>query len=100
MHLAALGGHADIVALLLERGAPVGTVEKTYNGTPLNWALQGWSEATGAARDRFPEVIARLVAAGAEVNPEWLNADAPRTPFRDRLRADARMLAALRGERD
>jgi ankyrin repeat protein len=100
LHLAALGGHADIVALLLERGVPVGTVEKSYNGTPLTWALHGWSEATGAKCDRFPEVIARLVAAGATVNPAWLDDDAPRTPFGDRVRADQRILAALRGERD
>ena len=99
LHLAALGGHADIVALLLERGAPVGTIETTYNGTPLTWALHGWSEATGAKCDRFPEVIARLVAAGAVVNPAWLDADATRTPFGARVHADARMLAALRGER-
>lgn len=98
LHLAALGGHADIVALLLERGAPVATVENTYNGTPLNWALHGWSEATGAAQNRYYEVVARLVAAGAEVNPAWLDADAPRTPFGERLQADARMCAALRGE--
>jgi ankyrin repeat protein len=100
LHLAALGGHTDIVALLLERGIPVGTVETTYNGTPLTWALHGWSEATGPARDRFPEVVARLVAAGAMVNPAWLDAGAPRTPFGDRVHADARMLAALRGERN
>jgi len=97
LHSAALGGHDEIVRTLLERGAPVGIVEKTYNGTPLTWALHGWSEAAGATRNRYPEVVARLVAAGAEVNPEWLDADAPRTPFRDKLRADARMLAALRG---
>lgn len=100
LHLAALGGHADIVALLLERGAPVGTVETAYNGTPLTWALHGWSEATGATCDRFPEVIARLVAAGAVVDPTWLDADARRTPFGARVHADARMLAALRGERE
>jgi hypothetical protein len=99
VHSAALGGHGEIVSLLLDRGAPVDSVEQAHDGTPLQWALFGWSNAhSGGTRDRYYEVIARLVRAGAAINPSWLDAGAEPTPFRQTLRADARMVAALRGE--
>ena len=99
LHAAAIGGHADIVKLLLERHAPVNVIDKSYNGTPLSWALHGWGEApAGAARECYYEVVALLVRAGVTVNPRWFADDPDRKPFADTLRADARMLAALRGE--
>lgn len=97
LHSAALGGRAAIVQWLIARGVPVDVVEPTYDGTPLQWALHGWSEAAaGAGRDRYSEVVALLVRAGAAVNPAWLDRAADPTPFRTMLRADAGMLAALR----
>jgi hypothetical protein len=98
LHWAALGGHAAVISLLLARKAPVDAVENTYHGAPLNWALYGWSNATGTARDRYYEVISRLVRAGAAVNPTWLDTDTEQTAFARTLSADARMLAALRVE--
>jgi hypothetical protein len=97
LHWAALGGHGAIVQSLLDRQARVDAVETTYAGTPLTWALFGWSNATGATRDRYYEVVALLIRAGATINPSWLNEQADRTPpFVRQLRADARMIAALR----
>jgi hypothetical protein len=91
LHWAALGAHLDTVALLLEQGAPVDVKDEAFAGTPLGWALHGWSDPPpGTDRDRYPDVAALLVAAGASVSPEWL-AD-------QKIRADARMLAAVRGE--
>jgi hypothetical protein len=99
LHSAALGGEAPIVTLLLERGAPFDIVERTYNGTPLQWALHGWSnDRSDAARDKYYEVVARLVRAGAATNPAWLDDTAEQTPFRRALRADTRMRAALAGQ--
>ena len=98
LHGAAIGGHADIVSLLLERHAPIAAVDRTYKGTPLAWALHGWSDPPyGTARDGYYDVVARLVRAGAAVNPRWFDAEADRTAFGGALRADTRMLAALRG---
>lgn len=98
LHAAALGGHAAIVRFLLGRGATAGAAEKTYDGTPLNWVLFGWSHApAGGARDRYDEVVALLVRAGAPINPAWLDDDAEHTPFARALHADARMRAALAG---
>jgi hypothetical protein len=91
LHWAAYGGHLDIVKLLLERRAPVDIKDERFGGTPLGWALYGWGNPSpGAARDGYAEVVALLVAAGATVDPEWL-AD-------EKVRADAKMLAALGGE--
>jgi ankyrin repeat protein len=98
LHWAALGAHADIVSLLLERHAPVGVVERTYGGTPLTWALHGWSDPPyGTSRDRYYEVVARLVRGGASVNADWFDEASDQTAFGKAVRADARMIAALRG---
>jgi hypothetical protein len=98
LHSAALGGHGDIVAVLLERGATVDVVERTHDGTPLQWALFGWSNApAGAARERYHDVVARLVRAGAAIDQAWIDAGAEPTPFRMTVRTDPHMVAALRG---
>ena len=98
LHWAAIGGHADVVSLLLERHASIAVVDRTYQGTPLAWALHGWSDPPyGTAPDRYYVVVAQLVRAGATVKPQWFDADADHTAFANALRADTRMLAALRG---
>jgi ankyrin repeat protein len=98
LHWAALGGHADIVGLLLDRRAPVNAVEERYHGTPLTWALHGWSDPPyGTPTERYYDVIALLVRAGAEVNAAWLDDSAASTPFTRKLRADPRMMTALSG---
>ena len=38
LHQAALAGHADVVRLLVERGARVDTKDILHDGTPLEWA--------------------------------------------------------------
>jgi ankyrin repeat protein len=90
LHWAALGGHLDTVKLLLERKAPVDARDENWRTTPLSWALYGWTESPPVtARDRYCDVVALLVAAGATVEPEWLAGE--------NVSADARMLDALRG---
>jgi len=75
LHAAAVGGHADIVRLLLDLGVPLDAVDATYGNTPLGWALYGWSNAPKPARARFREVARLLVDAGAAVNREWTELD-------------------------
>lgn len=88
LHHAAYGGHADVVRLLLEKHADVNAVDRHYEGTPLGWALYGFSHPSPeAARARPHEVVELLVAAGARVDPDWVNAET--------VRNDARMRAAL-----
>ena len=41
LHQAALGGHLDVVKVLVERGARIDIRDTIYQGTPLGWAEHG-----------------------------------------------------------
>jgi hypothetical protein len=99
LHWAAYSGHSQTVRLLLKARAPLNVKDKRYRGTPLGWALYGWcNPAPEANRPGYYDVVARLVAAGATVEKEWLADPDRETPFDQKLRSDARMRAALRGK--
>jgi hypothetical protein len=99
VHWAAYGGHADTVKLLLERKARVDIKDETYGGTPLGWALYAWgTRPDGARHESYYAVVAQLVSAGAILDP-WFEDDEDRRVVAQKMRADPRMLAALRGER-
>ncbi len=87
LHVAAFGAHVEVVRLLLRGGASVDVADETWGTPPLVWALHAWSEAPRAPAERYYEVVALLVAAGAAVRPDLL-AD-------EKIRADPRMLAVL-----
>src|SRR5688572_4168843 len=87
LHVAAYGAHAGVVRVLLRRGASVDLPDETWRTPPLVWALHAWSEEPMAPAERYHEVVAMLVAAGAAVPPGVLDDE--------RVRADARMRAAL-----
>ena len=94
LHQAAYGGHGGIVKLLLARKAPVDVRDQRFNNTPLGWALHGWLyPPPEAKRTNHAKVIALLVAAGATVNPQWLEDHEEGR----KLRADQRIHAALTG---
>lgn len=100
LHWAAYGGHAETVKLLLDRGAPVDTLDDSFGGTALGWALYQWGNSPyWAERGRYYEVVARLVRAGAKLDPGWFEVDdVERQRAAKKVRGDARMQAALRGE--
>ncbi len=99
LHWAAYAGHAHTVKALLKWKAPVDIEDKRFGGTPLGWALYGWCEhPLEAHHGGYYEVVARLVAAGATVEREWLADPDRELPIPQKVRADRRMLAALRGE--
>jgi ankyrin repeat protein len=64
LHVAAQGGHLDVVKLLLEAGVDV-SVEDDEKRTPLKMAIQG----------NYGEVASALVAAGADPNTEFIDED-------------------------
>jgi ankyrin repeat protein len=99
LHWAAYSGHAELVKLLLKRNAPLEIKDERFDGTPLGWSLYGWCNTPPEANRRgYYEVVARLVAAGAKVDSEWL-ADPDRgTSIGAKIRADHRMSAAIRGK--
>jgi hypothetical protein len=95
LHWAAHGGHADTVRLLLERGAPLDVTDTSFGASPLEWALHAWDEASDP--EPFYEVVAILARAGARLN--WKQYESPRGQrAAEKIRADPRMMAALRGE--
>jgi len=93
IHWAAFFGHVDLVKLLLARKARLDIKDKSFDGPPLGWALHGWNP--NDTQGRYYKVVALLARAGATVDPGWL-AD-PDLPLPAKIRADPRMLAALRG---
>jgi ankyrin repeat protein len=87
LHWAAHLGLGRLVARLVESGADVNLRDARYNSTPLGWAIHGRFRSTPSSQGDYPDVVARLVGAGAQVEPEWL-ADA-------QVRTDPEILSAL-----
>jgi hypothetical protein len=86
LHVAAFHGQLEVVEVLLQHGAHIHAIDKTWKTPPLQWALTGWQRSGHAGQ--YYEVVAQLVAAGARVTPdimEW-----------DKAQLDPKMLAALR----
>jgi hypothetical protein len=99
LHWAAYAGHARAVKTLLEHKAPVNIKDKRFDGTPLGWALYGWCDPPPESnRAGYYEVVARLVAAGATMEEDWLAESKRGLPMSRKIRADRRMSAALRGK--
>jgi ankyrin repeat protein len=67
LHVAAWFGQPEMVALLIERGAPLDVRGDEHDNTPLGWATHG-SRYSGDAEGRsavYVEITERLLAAGA-----------------------------------
>jgi ankyrin repeat protein len=58
LHQAVLGGHEEVVRLLVERGARLDVRDTIWNGTPLGWALHGG----GKERARMADCLRSLGA--------------------------------------
>jgi hypothetical protein len=97
LHWAAYGPHIDTVKVLLRHGSPLDVRDKSFNGTALEWSLYGWGQQPQRTEQHgYYEVVALLAAAGAALDPAWMDADKDRGfPLGEWVRADARMQAAL-----
>jgi hypothetical protein len=88
LHYAALGGHPDIVRILIAHGAPIDVKDDQYRATSLRWALHGWGHrGEGTPAEPYYDVVRQLVAAGARVEDDWL--------VDEYVGADLQLLAAL-----
>jgi ankyrin repeat protein len=65
LHNAAWEGRADIVELLLERGAPVDVVDPVYQATPLGFALHDCLVTKRHPEGEFGRVVKMLIDAGS-----------------------------------
>ena len=80
LHRAAMAGRSEAVRVLLAHGASVSNLDGMFSGTPLVWAVEGWSHDP---KPDAPHVtVARLlIAAGSSQewqapakapDPEWI----------------------------
>jgi hypothetical protein len=91
LHNAAVGGHPEIVRLLIAHGAPVDLKDDAYHATPLGWALHGWSHRTAdRPAEPYYDVIRQLLAAGARVEDHWLSDE--------QFNTDPQLLAVLKSD--
>jgi ankyrin repeat protein len=98
LHCAAYGGDAGTLQLLLKQKPRVDIRDESYDATPLGWALHAWGASPpGPMRDRYYEVVALLIAAGAPLEPAWLDRTNKNSPAAQKIRDDPRMVAALTG---
>lgn len=99
LHWAAYGARADIVKLLLERGAPLDVRDQGYHATPLDVALYVWHTSPDREeREGCYEVVALLARAGAKLDPkQWQNPGDRGSDMVEKIRSDPRMSAAISG---
>ena len=69
LHWAAMMGLGEFVVALVDRASPMDQKADRYQCTPLDWALNAWSQA-GSDRLVLGRVVRALVSAGSPVSAE------------------------------
>lgn len=78
LHAAAYAGRADVVELLLGRGADVRALDGTWDCTALAWASVGSGERPHYVDDAdWPAVVRTLVSAGSPTDDAWIGGKPP-----------------------
>jgi Ankyrin repeats (3 copies) len=88
LHWAALLGEHRLAERLIP-GADLDLADEEHASSALGWAVHGWCEPPAGNHGRQLEVVRLLVAAGARVDPAWLESE--------RAASHPEMVAALRG---
>ena len=90
LHWAALLGENRLVERLIARTdrPDLNLKDEKYQSPPLGWAIHGWCNPPAGNQGRQLEVVSLLIAAGAKIEPEWLESE--------EVRANPALLAALR----
>jgi ankyrin repeat protein len=99
LHCCAYVAETDVAKVLIQHGAPVDAIEKSFNATPLDVALWAWNNARDRNfRERCYDMVALLVRTGATLDPQhWTNPDGS-SAMLDAIHSDIRMEAALQGK--
>jgi hypothetical protein len=74
LHWAALLGEDRLARRLIESVDP-NLKDKKYKSSSLGWAVHGWCDPRAGNHGRQLEVVRLLVAAGATVEPEWMETE-------------------------
>jgi hypothetical protein len=74
LHWAAMLGEDRLAARFVE-GTDLNLKDEKYQSPPLGWAIHGWTGAPAGNQGRQREVVMLLVAAGATVEPGWLESE-------------------------
>ncbi len=99
LHWACWGPEPEIIGLLLEHGAPVDARDARFHATPLDTALWTWNNSSReGVRQRCYKAVALLVRAGATFDLNHWRDSQKQSPMLEKINADRRMQAALRGE--
>jgi len=69
LHNAAWSGSADLVDLLIERGAPVDLVDPTFDATPLGFAIHCCTQVKRHPEGEYKRVVTSLLDAGSPWDP-------------------------------
>ncbi len=81
LHAAAYAGGAEVVRLLIDRGADIEARDARWESTPVDWACVGSGERpAGNPRPDWPAAISALIEAGASLDGITLNRDDPKPP--------------------
>ncbi len=67
LHWAAFHGNAEMVRWLLQYHPPLDARDDDFDGTPIDWALQGCQHGWYTDRGDFVAVIRALIAAGCPI---------------------------------
>jgi ankyrin repeat protein len=87
LHWAALLGEDRLAGRLIESVDP-NLKDKKYKSSSLGWAVHGWCNPQAGNHGCQLEVVRLLVAAGATVEPEWMESE--------KIASSPAMLAALK----
>lgn len=74
LHWAALLGEDRLARRLIESVDP-NLKDKKYKSSSLGWSVHGWCDPPAGNHGRQLEVVRLLVAAGATVEPEWMETE-------------------------
>jgi ankyrin repeat protein len=81
LHAAAYHGSAEVVRLLVRRGAHLDARDSSWDDTPLGWALVGSGERPSTNSDPdWVDSVQALLDAGASLEGVTLSADAAKPP--------------------
>ena len=87
LHVACYSGYAELVELLISRGAPLDVLDHVYRTEPFVWALHAWLVESRPNADRYKAILRMLADAGARVPRERIE--------HERIRSDAGLYAML-----